>query len=629
VSGLCGICQPGRVLNSKVLEPMLTVLALEGEKGRQVSVGPAIALGVAERWEGQELVEIPGVRMVVDADLYNVPDLKGRLAVRGHDASEWSVSRCLGHLYEIEGVDFLQHLHGAFSLALWDERSQRLVLAIDRLGAKGLYWSLEGDRLLFATRLGAICSSRMAPLELSPSALQQYLLFSVIPHPMTIYKDVQKMAPATFLTYEKGEIGQKRYWDLEYVETNYQDEAEWARQVRDGMRSAVHLHMAGCSPDKIGAYLSGGTDSSTVVAFMNERHSPVNTFSIHFGEAAYSEANFARTTAGHFRTGHHEKQLGARDAFEVISKIIGYYDEPFANSSALGAYHCAALAREAGVDTLLAGDGGDELFGGNSRYADDKRFALYHSLPSWLRRGLIEPLAQFLPANDGRLSLPRKYIHRAQIPNPRRVFSYNYFLNVPPGEIFDQDFLAQLEPDSWMNVANEHFNSAHASSELNRLLYLDVKMILADNDLRKVTGTAELAGIRVRYPLLDYRLAELSARIPARLKLKAFEKRYIFKKAMKSILPHEILYKKKHGFGVPLGLWLLKDRQMNELLRDVLCDVRTRQRGYFRSSFYDQLLLQHGGEHTGFYGEILWYLLVFELWHRRHFDTPAGVHRDE
>ena len=628
MSGLCGICQPGRVLDPRVLGPMLEMLVLEGEKGRQVSAGPAIALGVAARWEGQELVEIPGVRIVVDADLYNVPELKARLNARGHDTKDWSVSRCLCYLYEIEGVDFLQHLHGAFSLALWDERSQRLLLAIDRLGAKGLYWSREGNRLLFATRLGAICSSRMAPLKLNPPALPQYLLFSVIPHPMTIYKEVQKLAPATLLVYEKGEVRQKRYWDLEYVEARDQREEAWAEQVRNSMRTAVYSQIEDCSPDKVGAYLSGGTDSSSVVAFMSERHSPVNTFSIHFAEAAYSEVNFARTTAGHFRTAHHEKQLGARDTFEAISKIIRYYDEPFANSSALGAYHCAALARDAGVETLLAGDGGDELFGGNSRYADDKRFALYHSLPSWLRRGLIEPLAQLLPANDGRLGLPRKYIRRAEIPNPLRVFSYNHFLNTPPEDIFDPDFLTQIDPNSWMNVANEHFNSARASSELNRLLYLDVKMILADNDLRKVTGTAELVGIRVRYPLLDYRLVELTGRIPTELKLKGFEKRYIFKKAMKSILPKEVLYKKKHGFGVPLGLWLLKDRQMNELLQDVFRDARTRQRGYFRSSLYDQLLLQHG-EHTGFYGEIIWYLLVFELWHRKHFDNPAGLHRDE
>jgi asparagine synthase (glutamine-hydrolysing) len=624
MSGLFGICQPGRVLDSSVLEPMIKASALEGEKGRRVSVGATVALGVSERWEGQEIAEIPGVRLAIDADLYNVPELKAWLTARGHDAKEWPVSRCLAHLYEIEGIDFLQRLHGVLSIAIWDERSQRLLLAIDRMGAKGLYWCEEGGRLLFATRLGAICTSLETTLELNPAALPQYLLFSVVPHPLTIYKNVQKLAPATVLVYEKGEIRQKRYWDLEYVERTDWDENQWAQEVQDGMRTAVHLHSDGSAADKIGAYLSGGTDSSSVVAFLNESHSPVNTFSIHFGEAAYSEANFARTTAAHFRTKHHEKQLGARDAFEAISKIVQFYDEPFANSSAIGAYHCAALAREAGVTTLLAGDGGDELFGGNSRYADDKRFALYHSLPAWLRRSLIEPLAQLLPESDGKLSLPRKYVRRAQIPNPRRVFSYNFFLNMPPEEVFSEDFLTRIEPDSWMNIADEHFNSVRASSELNRLLYMDVKIILADNDLRKVSGTAELAGMRVRYPLLDYRLAELSSRIPTELKLKGFEKRYIFKQAMKQILPHEVLYKKKHGFGVPLGLWLLKDRQLNELMRDVLLDSRTRQRGYFRPSFYDELLSRHGGEYTGFYGEIVWYLLVFELWHRRHFDVVSS-----
>jgi asparagine synthase (glutamine-hydrolysing) len=624
MSGLCGICEPRREMDSTVVEPMLSALALQKQEECSVNAGQSIALGVARRWEGQEVVAIPGIRIAVDADLYNVSELKARLAARGLHSSDWQVALCLARLYEIEGPDFLQQLHGVFSLALWDEKKQRLVLAIDRLGVKSLYWYQEADRLLFATRLGAIRAARKTPLEINPKALPQYMLFSAIPHPMTIYRGVEKLPPATLLIYEKGELRRQRYWDLEYVESDDRDEARWARQVREGMRSAVHLHLEGCTKDKVGAYLSGGTDSSSIVAFMNERHSPVNTFSIFFSEAEYSEANFARATANHFRTRRFEKQLCARDAFEAIPKIAQHYDEPFANSSSFGAYHCAALAREAGMHTLLAGDGGDELFAGNSRYADDKRFALYWSLPSWLRRGVIEPLSGLLPANGGRLSLPRKYIRRALIPNPRRIFSYNFFLNTRPEEIFEPDFLAQAQSDSWMEIANGHFRSAQASSELNRLLYMDTKIILADNDLRKVTGTAELAGVRVRYPLLDYRLAELSGRIPTELKLKGFEKRYIFKKAMQAILPHAILYKKKHGFGVPLGRWLLQDQQLHGLMRDLLCDVRTRQRGYFRPAFFEEILRLHREDHVGFYGEIIWHLLALEIWHRQHYDVPPG-----
>jgi len=388
---------------------------------------------------------------------------------------------------------------------------------------------------------------------------------------------------------------------------------------------AVHGHAEGCTAEKTGAYLSGGTDSSSVVAFLSERLSPTNTFSIAFPEARYDEIGFARTTAGRFRTQHHERQLSPQDALEMIPRIARHYDEPFANASAIAAYFCARMAREEGVDTLLAGDGGDEIFAGNERYAADKNFELYQRVPRWIRGGLIEPIVNLLPENDGRLSLPRKYVRRAQIPNPRRIFSYNFFFSLPPEEIFTGDFLHEVPPQRWMDIPHAHFQAARASTELNKLMYLDLKLILADNDLRKVSGTAELAGVRVRYPLLDQRLVEFSGLIPSRLKMRGFEKRYIFKKALSGILPDEVLYKKKHGFGVPLGQWLLKDEKLKTLVQDVLNDPRTRQRGYFQPEFFDKLVKLHREGHAAYYGTIVWYLLALELWHRQHLEAPREV----
>jgi len=616
-------------MNSGLLEPMFALPGGRRGVGHVTSAGSSIAVGASQGWQGQDVAQISGIQIAVDADLLNVPELIAYLNGKGCEAGRSGLALCLAHLYRLEGPDFLHRVHGAFSLAIWDETNHKLLLAIDRLGVKSLYWAREKDRLLFATRLDSIRSVRQEPLELNPAALPQYFLFSAIPHPMTIYRGVEKLEPGTCLTYEKGAIRKWRYWDLNYVESANGSESHWAKQVQSAMRTAVHLHLDGCGQESVGAYLSGGTDSSSVVAFMNERCAPVNTFSIFFGEPEYSEIGFARTTATHFQTRHFERQITAKDALEAIPKIAGYYDEPFANSSAFGAYYCAALAHEMGVQTMLGGDGGDELFAGNSRYADDKRFALYQYLPSWLRRGLIEPVTRLLPENDGRLSLPRKYVHRALIPNPRRIFSYNFVLNVPPGDVFEPDFLRAAQPDHWMDIAAAHFHSPKVASELNRLMHMDVKMILADNDLRKVTGTAELAGVRVRYPLLDYQLAEVAARIPTSLKLKGFEKRYIFKKAMRSILPQEVLYKKKHGFGVPVSRWLLQDPQLNGLMNDLLGDTRTRQRGYFRPGFINDVLRLHREDHVGFYGEVVWYLLALELWHRHHFDRVAGVRRAE
>src|SRR6266852_5321893 len=261
MSGLCGICERGRELGSRVLEPMVAALAMKGEQRPSASTGNSIALAVSQRWEGQEVSSTQSVRIAVDVDLYNLKELKDRLATRGLDSNEWPVGLCLAHLYEIDGPDFLRQLHGAFSIALWDEKKQRLLLAIDRLGVKSLYWSREADRLLFATRVGAIQGVCKAPLELNPASLPQYLLLSVIPHPMTVYRGVEKLAPATCLIYEKGEVRQRRYWNLAYLESDERGVSHWAQQTREAMRAAVHLHAKDCIPEKTGAFLSGGTDS--------------------------------------------------------------------------------------------------------------------------------------------------------------------------------------------------------------------------------------------------------------------------------------------------------------------------------------------------------------------------------
>jgi asparagine synthase (glutamine-hydrolysing) len=620
MSGICGICEPGRVLNPASVKGMLAALALPEESSQQTAGGDSAALGVSRRWDFQQVAAIPGVRIAADAELFNRQELVQSLSDKNLDPASVSPAELLARLYRERGVSFVNLLDGVFSFALWDEQQRRLVLAIDRLGVNSLYWRKDGNRLLFASRVGAIRAIQEAPAEVNPAALVQYMLFSAVPAPLAIYQGIEKMRPGHCLVYEAAQVSHTRYWDLNYPESDNQNVAHWASELREGMRVAVHRHLTDISPEKTGAYLSGGTDSSSVVAFMSDRYSPVNTYSIFFAEAVYSEVEFARTTAKHFRTSHHELSLTSRDTYDAIPKIMEYYDEPFANSSAIGAYHCARMARESGVTTLLAGDGGDELFAGNERYATDKRFAAYHRVPRWMRKGLIEPITQLLPKNDSKLSLPRRYVRRANIPLPRRMLSYGLLLSTPPEEMFELGLLEAVPPSTWLNVADEHFQSAKAKSDLNRLLYLDVKMTLADNDLRKVLGTAEMAGVRARFPLLDYRLAELSGRIPSALKMRGYEKRFIFKEAMKGILPDHVLYKKKHGFGVPVALWFLQDPRLDTLVKDVLNDSRTRQRGYFRPAFYDHLLQLHRGSDAHYYGELIWYLVALELWHRQHLE---------
>ncbi len=626
MSGICGRCEAGPEFSASSVVPMLDALALSDESERDTLGGRSVALGVARRWPFQQASAADGVSVAIDADIVDYTVIAEALSQSLATVAAMRTADLMIRLYTKLGLDFVKLLHGGFCIALWDEREQRLVLAIDRLGIKSLYWCREGDQILFASRAGAVRTVRKESPEANPDAILQFLLFASVPAPLTSDKGMYKLSPGTVLQFANGIVTERQYWDLEYLESDNHDVAYWSQELRDGMRSAVHRHLTGCEQSSTGSFLSGGTDSSSVVAFVSEKHHPAQTFSIAFEESDFSEIEFARTTAAKFGTRHHEKFLTPQDASDAIEKIIAYYDEPFANSSAIGSYYCALLAREKGVGTLLAGDGGDELFGGNERYATDKRFALYQSIPRWLRKSVVEPLTSLLPKNESKLSLPRRYVQRANIPNPRRILSYGFFLSMPPEEVFDDGFLEKTGADTWLAIPEGHFARAKATSELNRILYLDVKMTLADNDLRKVSGTAELAGVNVRYPLLDDRLAELSGRIPAALKLKGFEKRYIFKQAMKDILPEKVLYKKKHGFGVPLAKWLLENPRMKQLMDDMMHDPLTRQRGYFRAGFFEKLMELHRRQ-PNFYGEIVWYLVALELWHRQHLgNTRETVH---
>ena len=625
MSGIFGICKPGSGPLRERINRMSSAVARNGESQNVMFSGESAALGVASRWPFQQVGAFERIHVAVDADLCNGADLDRILESEGFDSARGKLSEKIAYLYFLRGCDFLKQLHGAFSIAIWDERQRKLLLAVDRFGFKTLYWSRCGDELVFASRAGGVRQGLELPSEVNATSLVQYLLYSAVPAPLTIYRGIDRLGPGFFLTFQNGATTLRRYWDLEYIEESGKTEAVWADQLREEMRGAVHRHLVDCDAECTGAYLSGGTDSSSVVAFMSEKSAPVHTFSISFPVEGFNEIEFARTTSGRFSTQYHERCLQPKDAAEAIPQIAAYYDEPFANSSAIASYYCALLARENGVDTLLAGDGGDELFGGNARYASDKRFALYNELPAWIRGYTLEPLISLLPNSRSPLSLPRRYVRRARMANPRRILSYNFFLNMDADEVFEPWVLEQAPQREWLELADEHFRTASASSELNRLLYMDVKMTLADNDLRKVGGTAELAGVRVRYPLLDTRLAEFSGRIPASLKLKGMEKRYIFKKAMRGILPDKVLFKKKHGFGVPIGQWFLHDRQLRTLIRDVLDDPRTRQRGYFRKGFLEELSSLHQKEDAGFYGEILWYVVALELWHRQHLESSREV----
>ena len=522
-------------------------------------------------------------------------------------------------LFESDGRRFPLRLRGGFALALWHPERRRLVLAADRFGIRRLYYAANEHGLAWSSRVRGALAIESDAARIDPDAVYAYLNFGVVPAPQTIYAAARRLPPGHLLIWENGRVLLERYWDMSYP-ARPTTEALAVTAVRERTREAVREALVGADLKHTGAFLSGGTDSSTIVGLMKQVSAErVNAFSIGFAEERYDEMGYAELAARHFEAAHYTHVVTPDDAFAALPDVVAAYDEPFGNNSALPTYLCARLARDTGMRLLLAGDGGDEIFGGNERYRRDYVLSRYQRIPRPLRRGLIEPMLRALP--DGGPTLlgkAQRYVRRASIPNPDRFYSSEFYVFQERTRLLSPDFLAAIRPDWPLEIARAHYQAAPAPTEIDRLLYLDLKITIGDNDLFKVTRTAELAGIGVRFPMLDHPLVEFTGGLPAAFKVHAGEKRYIFKRAFAELLPAEILQKVKHGFGLPVSHWLKAHPGFRELARDTLLSASSRGRGYYAAGALESLFRLHETDSTPFYGDILWTLLMLELWHQRH-----------
>jgi asparagine synthase (glutamine-hydrolysing) len=343
----------------------------------------------------------------------------------------------------------------------------------------------------------------------------------------------------------------------------------------------------------------------------------VKTFSIGFDEPGYDELSYARIASKHFGSEHYEYVVTPDDVLKAIDIILGVYDEPFGNASAVPTYFCALFAEKHGVDTLFAGDGGDEIFGGNERYAANSIFSLYHKIPSIIRERLLEPGITKMPSVFSFIDKAKKYVRRANIPQPDRFYSYNPVMALGKEEIFSYELLQYLngyDPLAW---ARKLYRNAKAENELNRLLYIDMKFTITDNDIRKVTGMSQKAGVKVCYPMLDHRLVDFAATIPSSLKVKGTKLRYIFKKALSDFLPTEIINKEKHGFGLPIGVWIRTKNNLFSFVRETLLNPNCSITPFFKEGLIGNLFKLHDSTGAAFYGDIIWLLLMLELWNKK------------
>lgn len=521
----------------------------------------------------------------------------------------------LARSYREQGHQCLQQLHGPFALAIADSGHQTLLLATDRMGIYPLAYQITADGVVFGSSLNSLRQHPDFIADISPQALFDYLYFHMIPSPGTIYRHSSKLLPAQYVVIQQDKFDAGFYWQLPYQDSR-DGEAALAAELKTHLHNAVERSLDS-ETKPTGTFLSGGLDSSTVTGVYTRLASePVQAYSIGFHAEGYDETPFAQASADHFGASLNTYYVTQEDVAEALPLLARAYDEPFGNASAIAAYYCARFARAEGMHSLLAGDGGDELFAGNARYAKQKVFSVYDALPGILQRGLIEPVALHLPQGIAPLRKIRSYVEQARIPMPERMETYNFLHRTPLEEIFDPDFLGEIDPEDPIKNIRDAYLRADTDSMLKRMLHLDQKITLADNDLRKVSHTCQLAGIEVRYPMLDEELAEFSARLPDRMLMRGLELRSFYRRALKDFLAPVTLDKSKHGFGLPFGIWMTEDKRLRELAYDSLASFRNR--GYINPGYLDHLVQSHRDGHSAYYGVMIWVIMMLELWLQAH-----------
>jgi asparagine synthase (glutamine-hydrolysing) len=551
-------------------------------------------------------------------------------AVLLSDADQGPSASSFAADYLLHGGDSISRLRGPFALALFDKRDGSLRLAIDRVGARSLYVLRRPGLLLFASRLDALKRLWGQRLQISDQAIFEYLYFHMIPSPRTIYTGVAKLLPAQVLHFTDLDSGsppsEHFYWRMPYEDDRSKPGPQGAATDVDALRAefrdllpqaigdAGGLHSS--SPDTVGCFLSGGTDSSTVAGTWRQvRGEAVRTYSMGFAAEGFDEMEYARIAARHFNTTPREYYVTPTDVVEAVPKVVAYCDEPFGNASVVPAFLCARFAKTDGIDVMLAGDGGDEIFGGNERYANQWLFEQYGQVPGPLKALLsnvasVPSFASFAPVRK-----LQSYITQANVPLPDRLETYNFLHRTALSEIFEDEFLRRVNTDGPLENLREVYLRTGSASSINRMMHLDLKITLADNDLRKVNQACGLAGVEARYPLLDDRILAFAASVPSELHLKRRHLRWFFKRALRDFLPPEIISKRKHGFGLPVGLWMKEHPPLKALADASVASLK--QRGIIRPSYIDWIGEQHRLGHASYYGVMLWVLVMLEQWLQR------------
>lgn len=632
---MCGICgfyeyKSHKPASGEVLADMLHILHHRGPDDSGAHFDNDLAMGMRRL----SIIDLSGGKQpitnedgtivtVFNGEIYNYRELRDELESRGHTLATESDTEVIVHLYEDFGEDCTRHLRGMFGFAVWDSRQRRLFVARDRLGIKPLYFTQAGGTFIFASEIKAILQHSAVRVELNVEALNTYLSLKYVPAPQTIFNGISALPPGSSLTCDANGVRVRRYWDLSFANhgNGHVREEVYAEQLEGLLRECVKQHLVSDVP--FGAFLSGGVDSSTIVALMSQfMNEPVKTYSVGFegdGEA-FSELPYARMVAKKFQTDHHEVIIRPSNFSSLAEKVIWHQDQPLAEQATLANYMVAELAAR-DVKMVLTGEGGDELFAGYARYSGERFSRLFRAIP--------QPVKSFVLAACSRLpGLRRQKLALFALSQPdeinRLVNWFPLFNSEAKHSLLSGDLKKSLSGYGADYVFAEHLSRTDAVEPLNRMLYVDTKLWLADLLLARGDKMSMAVSLEARVPLLDHKLVEFAATLPQNLKLRKFTRKYLLKKVSKAWLPPEILNRKKQGFPMPTSQWLRKEA--HPFMRDVLSASSIRRRGLFHPPFVEKLISEH---ERGFadHGPLLWGLMNVELWQRIFMDSPVRQQR--
>ena len=638
---MCGITgaiwsEPNLAIDADTLRRMTEVLSHRGpddhgvfEDAYRARPGYADTPGVALGHRRLSIIDIAGGRqplanedesvwVVANGEIYNYRELRNRLEGGGHRFRTHSDTEVIVHLYEDMGTDMLEQLDGMFALAVWDAKNRQLLLARDRLGQKPLVYRHETGRLLFASELKSLLAVEGVPRDVSHQAIDEYLTYQYIPHPKTIFRGISKLPPGHFALWRDGQLRIDSYWRPNFNLEEQLPYRRYADELRELLTDAVRRRLQSDVP--LGAFLSGGVDSTIIVGLMQSLvDEPVRTFSIGFPVPEYDETGYARLAAEKFGTLHEEFRVEP-DAVGILDKLVWHYDEPFADSSAVPTWYVSQLTRQH-VTVALTGDGGDELFAGYPRYRAVRLGAIFDAMPGVLRRGLSANFWQKLPASPRQKSIRRRFkrfVEALGYPPRRRYLEWiAIFGESRRAALYSEQFLESLPDADPMDFLDAAFDRSDRRDPVTAASLADLTTYLPCDLMTKVDIASMAHGLECRQPFLDHRLVELAARMPIDLKFRRGIGKRILLETFSDIIPAPIARRKKMGFGVPLDAWFRGP--LVELSNSVLLDQKALDRGFFRPESVRGLLEDHQqGRFDHSYR--LWSLLVLELWMRRWVD---------